>query len=473
MKVGVVGGGLAGLAAATGLIEHGARVELFEAAPVFGGRLASWPDTLADGTTFQMERGFHAFFRHYHNLRSLMARVGATRRLQPVPDYPILGPDGAAESFRGLPRRAPWNVMALVARTPTMGLRDLLRVHARRAASMLAYDAALHARWDDRNARTFLDGLGFPPQARRMLFEVFAHSFFCDEDEYSAGELLAQLHFYFLGNPEGLLFDCLDAPFGPAFVEPLVEWLRARGATLHPDAPIQTIERETTRWTLRPEDGARTTVDALVLALDVGGLRALAASSPDLALDVRHATSARPFVVWRRWLDRPARPERPAFAGTAGWPLLDNISLFDRLEDESRAWAARTNGAVVELHAYGVPPDAADDDIRSAMLEGLHALYPELRGAGVVDERYLRRADCPAFPPGSALRPGVAHRADVALAGDWLRLPYPSALMERAVASGFEAANHLLGRAAVTIRRPPVHGLLRRGLLRRGPLSRV
>ena len=34
----------------------------------------------------------------------------------------------------------------------------------------------------------------------------------------------------------------------------------------------------------------------------------------------------------------------------------------------------------------------------------------------------------------------------VALAGDFVRLPFPTALMERATASGFLAANHLLTR---------------------------
>ena len=48
------------------------------------------------------------------------------------------------------------------------------------------------------------------------------------------------------------------------------------------------------------------------------------------------------------------------------------------------------------------------------------------------------------------------------LAGDFVRLDAPSALMERAVASGFHAANALLGRTA-----QPVHTASRRGLLSR------
>jgi carotenoid phi-ring synthase / carotenoid chi-ring synthase len=54
--------------------------------------------------------------------------------------------------------------------------------------------------------------------------------------------------------------------------------------------------------------------------------------------------------------------------------------------------------------------------------------------------------DCPAFPPGGhAGRPGVeTPEPDVALAGDFVRMEFPTALMERAVSSGFLAASALL-----------------------------
>ena len=73
-------------------------------------------------------------------------------------------------------------------------------------------------------------------------------------------------------------------------------------------------------------------------------------------------------------------------------------------------------------------------------------MYPETAPAQVLGEQFLLRADCPAFPPGSAAaRPGVS-TADPSLvvAGDHVRLPFACALMERAMASGVLAANALL-----------------------------
>ena len=81
----VVGGGLAGVAAACVLSERGVRVTLLEKEPHLGGRVAAWTERLPDGTPFEMERGFHAFFRQYYNLRNLLRRVDPDlERLRPL-----------------------------------------------------------------------------------------------------------------------------------------------------------------------------------------------------------------------------------------------------------------------------------------------------------------------------------------------------------------------------------------------------
>ena len=143
----VAGGGLAGVAAATVLAERGVSVVLAEQEPFLGGRAAAWTDRLGTGEAFEMERGFHAFFRQYYNLQALLRRIDDQLSfLEPLDDYPILGPGGQIESFSGLPKTPPWNVIALTRRTPTLTLRDLLRVNGRAALAMLQYEADLDLR---------------------------------------------------------------------------------------------------------------------------------------------------------------------------------------------------------------------------------------------------------------------------------------------------------------------------------------
>ncbi len=81
------------------------------------------------------------------------------------------------------------------------------------------------------------------------------------------------------------------------------------------------------------------------------------------------------------------------------------------------------------------------------MLERLHELYPETRGARIVAERVLCRSDCPRFAPGDYAAPARRWPPRIpalALAGDGIRIDLPVALMERAATTGWSAANRLL-----------------------------
>jgi carotenoid phi-ring synthase / carotenoid chi-ring synthase len=470
----VIGGGLAGVSAALVLAERGVQVTLYEAGPVLGGRLATIEHRVEATDPTPIGRGFHAFFRQYYNVRRLLSRIDPTlSHLTPLPDYPMLGADGAVESFADLPKRTPFNLIELTYRTKHLGLRDLARVNVPEALSMLTFDMEdTYERYDGITARAYLDSLRFPPRARRMLFDVFAHSFFNPEDRMSAAELLMMFHFYFTGNPEGLLFDVLDRPFSSGLWEPFSQRLQALGVTLQLDTRATEVARhglDGAGYAVCSERG-RLEVDSVVLALDVPGLKRLVESSPQLddmtfrrsidALDVTH-----PFYVWRMWLDRKALPERAAFAGTTELGRLDNISLFERFEDVSARWSARRHGSCVELHAYAVEPDFDETELRRELWSSLVTVYPELRDAKVLDECQFTRRDCPSFAPGShALRPDVATALPgLTLAGDYVKLPIPSALMERAVASGVLAANHLL--APLHVQSEPVYSVPRRGLL--------
>lgn len=478
-RVVVIGGGLAGCAAATVLAERGVPVTVIEKERHLGGRVGAWDDRLADGTAFQMERGFHAFFRQYYAVRALLRRVDPTLAcLRPLEDYPLLGPDGWRESFARLPRRTPLNLIALVRRTPSMRLRDLAGVRIARAAQMLAFDPdETYARWDRVTARDYLDSLGFPPRARRMLFDVFAHSFFNPEEEYSAAELLAMFHFYFLGNPEGLVFDVLREPFSTALWAPLRAYLEARGVRFASGEEARAVRRsgnEGARFVVECGRATRHEASAVVLAVAVPALRAIVEASPELGdaswrAKIRALEVTRPFAVWRLWLDRPLRADRAPFAGTSGFGagLLDNVSIYEALEGESAAWARRTGGSIVELHAYAVDPAMDEAAIRRALADEWHQAYPEARAARVLEDRFLLRRDCPAFAPGShASRPGVETGVrGLRLAGDFVRLPFASALMERAVVSGFRAGNGIAAELGARGRDEPLRTVPRRGML--------
>jgi carotenoid phi-ring synthase / carotenoid chi-ring synthase len=448
LRATVVGGGLAGAAAAMVLAERGITVDMHEAAPVLGGRLSAWPDHLsnaAGGSPIEMERGFHAFFRQYYNVRALMKRWDPQlESLRPLDDYPLYGPNGAVETFRKLPARPPINLIELVRRTPTLGLRDLRAINGEQAAEMLAYEGdETYARFDSISAAEYLDSVNFPPAARQMLFEVFAHSFFNPEDRMSAGEMLMMFHLYFLGTMEGICFDVLEQPFSVGFWKPAADELERLGVRVRVGSAVRSVEPVSARH-------------GVVLALNTNGLRDVVAANPWMGDDawqrnIAELRTAPPFAVHRIWFNGDVNTDRAPFAGTAGFGIIDNISCVHRYQDEARRWAHQRGGSVIETHAYALPESFGRPvdhaSVRTALMAELQACYPEVAELQVLDDRLVIRDDCPAFEPGSwASRPTVSTpTSGLALAGDLVKVPFPTALMERAVTTGFLAANELLG----------------------------
>ncbi|MEU5836063.1 FAD-dependent oxidoreductase [Streptomyces diacarni] len=451
-RVAVVGGGIAGLAAATGLAERGVRVTVYEREQTLGGRLAGRTVRLRDGSGATMSRGFHAFFRQYYNLRGLLRRAdpGLTT-LRGLPDYPLRHSAGLSDSFGHVPRTPPWSALGFAALSPTFGARDLARMRPRAALPLLDVRVPeVYERLDGTSARDLLAAIRFPEAAHHLAFEVFSRSFFADPGELSAAEMALMFHIYFLGSSEGLLFDVPEEPYPQALWEPLGRYLEKLGVELRTGEDVREV-RPSGGGLALATGGGEETCDATVLALDPAGLRALAGASRQLAdpgwrARVGRLRTAPPFLVSRLWLDRPVARERPGFLGTSGYGPLDNVSVLERWEGEAARWAARTGGSVVELHAYALDPAADRGRTQERLRAELARVYPETGTARTVDALHEWRGDCPLFSVGGYRDRPTVRTGDprVVVAGDAVRTGLPVALMERAATSGFLAANALL-----------------------------
>ena len=124
-RIGVVGGGLAGMAAALAAADAGAEVVLFERRPILGGLTAS---IVHNGLSF--DNGQHVFLRCCTAYRGFIDRIGAAGQvfLQDRLDVPVLAPGGARASIKRSSLPAPAHLAVSLATYRHLSLVERVRL---------------------------------------------------------------------------------------------------------------------------------------------------------------------------------------------------------------------------------------------------------------------------------------------------------------------------------------------------------
>ena len=210
--------------------------------------------------------------------------------------------------------------------------------------------------------------------------------------------------------------------------------------------------------------------DYYVMATDVPGVKHLfnlmagdrekfAATSSK----IEKLALADPFAVVRFWFDRDFEWEHSNFTSLSGYRLTDSITLYHRIQTEYIEWARRTGGSVVELHAYCYKEKEfpTQEALLTTFTEELYEIVPELTKATILHRELVNQKNFSGYPPKSfSHRPSTTTDiSNLMFAGDWVKMPFPCGLMERAISSGLLAANAILYR----------EGLRRRDLLSVNP----
>jgi carotenoid phi-ring synthase / carotenoid chi-ring synthase len=204
----------------------------------------------------------------------------------------------------------------------------------------------------------------------------------------------------------------------------------------------------------KPERSKETIkADYYIFATDVPGVQQLFKRmsgnvNQGLSKQVETLSIADPFAVCRFWFDRDFAWEQSNFTSLSGYKLTDSITLYHRIQSQFIEWANRTGGSVVELHAYcykekQFPTQFA---LLATFEAELYEIVPELKQAKILHRELVNQKNFSGYPPNSyAQRPESGTSiANLMFAGDWVKMPFPCGLMERAVSSGFLAANEIL-----------------------------
>jgi uncharacterized protein with NAD-binding domain and iron-sulfur cluster len=121
----IIGGGLAGLSAATALAPRGLRVTIFEARARLGGRASSFHDVASGGLVDTCQ---HVSMGCCTNLAHLCRTLGIDYLLQPQKCLYFLTPGGRLSRFRADPWPAPLHLLRSFVGAHYLSLAEKLRV---------------------------------------------------------------------------------------------------------------------------------------------------------------------------------------------------------------------------------------------------------------------------------------------------------------------------------------------------------
>ena len=202
--------------------------------------------------------------------------------------------------------------------------------------------------------------------------------------------------------------------------------------------------------------------DHYVFAADVPGVKHLfQLIEGDVAQEckqqVEQLAIADPFAVARFWFDQDFEWEHSHFTSLSGYQLTDSITLYHRIQEQFIDWANRTGGSVVELHAYCYKEREfpTQEVLLTTFERELYEIVPTLAQATMLHRELVNQKNFSGYPPHSYRdRPQTTTEIpNLVFAGDWVKMPFPCGLMERAVSSGFLAANALLYQAGLRRRK--------------------
>lgn len=446
-RVAVIGGGLAGLAAAARAVEQGFRVEVFEARRRLGGRVGSLRDPDSGELIDHCQ---HVAMGCCTSLVDFCRRTGIADAFRRFGRLTFIAPDGKhypVSAARWLP--APlhllpglmrlgylswaerWHIvrtMRRLARLGEAGTGESLTVHSwLREQGESA--RAIEQFW----AVVLVSALGETLDRASLAAarKVFVDGFLTSRRDY---ELLIP-----------------QAPLGEIFDRRLGAWLAEHQVGVHLGTRVRAIEGDAARASaIILPDGSRRSFDYIVVAVPWYRIRALLPEAMLRALpslDGVDQIPAAPITAVHLWFNRQITTlPHAALVGRLGQWLFRPLSLWERAAVKGASSAESTDYCQIVISGSHQLTGRPREEVIAEVCNELAAVWPAAGHARLLRGRVVT-VPAAVF----SMRPGVVRLRppqqtpipNLLLAGDWTATGWP-ATMEGAVRSGYRAAEVIL-----------------------------
>jgi squalene-associated FAD-dependent desaturase len=427
----VIGGGLAGLAAAAALGGAGHSVKVLESRPFLGGRATSYEVGNGEEAEF-IDNCQHILLRCCVNLLDFYRRLGVEQDIAFSREFTFIEPGGRRSVLRSGMFPPPAHFAESFLKLSFLNFGEKLAV----ARAMLA----IPRETDPGKGRTDLDRISMldwlkekhqPSRAiERYWRQVLVSAINEELDRMAAAHGLQVFRLGFLARKNAYEMGVPAVPLGRLYGS---AWKRIGSVELRLRSPVSriVIEGGTVRSVITGEHEVRG--DFYVSGLPFERINPVA---PEIGVDVSMFEHS-PITGIHLWFDRPVTdlPHATLLDRTIQW-------MFNKHEGRYVQLVVSASRSLTEM------PRA---DVIALALKELAEFFPAAREAKLEKAHVVKeiRATFSARPGLEAHRPGNRTRApNLFLAGDWTKSGWP-ATMEGAVRSGYLAAEAVTAAAGV------------------------
>ncbi|MGA2797268.1 MAG: hydroxysqualene dehydroxylase HpnE [Thermoguttaceae bacterium] len=446
-SVAIIGGGLAGMAAAAILCEHGLQVDLFEQSDRLGGRAGSMEEPWNHQVIDQCQ---HVAMGCCGSFLDFCRRTGVEDCFQRHKMLHFIGPDGRQSDITAaawLP--APFHLLPGFFRLKYLTWRECWSIF-RTLRKLIRLK--IYKEYEIEIVRAWLRRHGQSESEIRNFWSVVLTSALSETVDYAslaaakkvfADGFCASRHAYELVTPR--------VPLGEIFDRRVPEWLERQGVKIHRGARAAEIAfREKGEVSVFLYNGNVQDYDSAIVAVPWFEAPNLFSASPAnpppkskaVILSSSTANFLMKLVALKQipfasitavhlWFDRPITQ-------------LPHAALVGKLSQ----WIFNNNSycQVVISASHRIVIRYKQDELLKIVLADLAAVFPDARQATLLNSRIVTmpRAVISLQPGVDQLRPSQkTGTPNLFLAGDWTATGWPST-MEGAVRSGYLAAEELL-----------------------------